>query len=218
MRNDLRAVARLAAAASAALAIATASAAAQDPAVERGRAIANTWCAECHAIGQGEQDSALAGAPSFRSLGATGRYDAKALARALLRPHPVMPDFPITRRDMAAIAAYLEWAAKQDQGAADPVSPRSAPATPSEAALARGETIVAAACADCHAIAGTGPSPVADAPPFSTLSQNYPVHYLEEALAEGIVVNHPEVDMPEFVFQPDEITAIIAFLESVQAP
>jgi mono/diheme cytochrome c family protein len=218
MPHDLQAAARLAAAAGAVLAIATASAAAQDPAVERGRDLAATWCSSCHAIGAGTQDSALAGAPSFRSLGASGQYDVDALSAALLRPHPVMPDFPVTRRDLSAIAAYLDWVAQQEQGALDPaLSTEAASAAPSRATVAEGERIVAGACADCHAIAGPGPSPVADAPPFSTLSRNYPVRYLEEALAEGIVVNHPEVNMPEFVFQPDEIAAIIAYLESVQA-
>jgi hypothetical protein len=33
-------------------------------------------------------------------------------------------------------------------------------------------------------------------------------------LAEGIVSGHP--DMPEFVFQPDEITAILGYLDSLK--
>jgi hypothetical protein len=44
--------------------------------------------------------------------------------------------------------------------------------------------------------------------------KRYPVEYLAEALAEGIVSGHP--DMPEFVFQPDEINAILAYLDSLK--
>jgi cytochrome c len=38
---------------------------------------------------------------------------------------------------------------------------------------------------------------------------------LEEALAEGIVSGHPA--MPEFVFEPDDVSAIIAYIQSLQA-
>ena len=37
---------------------------------------------------------------------------------------------------------------------------------------------------------------------------------LAEALAEGISTGHP--DMPEFVFEADEVGAIIQYLESIQ--
>jgi mono/diheme cytochrome c family protein len=42
----------------------------------------------------------------------------------------------------------------------------------------------------------------------------YPPESLAEALAEGIVSGHP--DMPEFVFKPPEIEAIIAYLDSLK--
>jgi mono/diheme cytochrome c family protein len=211
--------ARLALAAGGALLAAATAAQAQGALVEQGRSIAQTWCVSCHAIGSGEQSSALVGAPSFRSLGLSENYDEEALAAALLRPHPVMPEMPLTRQDLRAIAAYLDWLAEEERSAAPTpeaiVTLAGSQTVP--AAVERGRAIVAGACADCHAIAGPGPSPVADAPAFSTLSQNYPVAHLEEALAEGILVGHPEVEMPEFVFEPDEIGAIIAYLESVQA-
>jgi hypothetical protein len=37
---------------------------------------------------------------------------------------------------------------------------------------------------------------------------------LAESLAAGISVGHP--DMPEFVFEPDDIAAILAYLNSIQ--
>ena len=71
-------------------------------------------------------------------------------------------------------------------------------------------------CARCHAVA-SGPSPVADAPAFSGLARKWPIEYLAEALAEGIVTSHRhDVEMPEFVFSPEEIDDLLAYLESVQ--
>ena len=60
----------------------------------------------------------------------------------------------------------------------------------------------------------SGDSPNPDAPPFRTLSSKYPVSDLAESLAEGIVSGHPE--MPIFVFMPNDVDAIIAYLESIQ--
>jgi mono/diheme cytochrome c family protein len=81
--------------------------------------------------------------------------------------------------------------------------------------VAQGHAIAEADCARCHAIGPTGDSQLPIAPAFRTLSERYPVKDLEEALAEGIVSGHPE--MPEFEFQPEEIDALIAYLQSVQA-
>jgi len=78
----------------------------------------------------------------------------------------------------------------------------------------KGEVIVRQNCSRCHAVGLDGVSPNPDAPPFRTLSSNYPVEDLAESLAEGIVSGHP--DMPIFVFGPRDVDAIIAYLESIQ--
>ena len=78
----------------------------------------------------------------------------------------------------------------------------------------RGEESLSANCARCHAIGRTGASPHPAAPPFRSLSHKYPIEGLAEALAEGLSVGHP--DMPEFVFEPDDIAAILAYLNSIQ--
>lgn len=87
---------------------------------------------------------------------------------------------------------------------------------PAAAEVETGRSIAERLCAGCHAVEGPGPSPVADAPPFAILHQRWPVAHLAEALAEGIVVGHGSVTMPEFVLQPDEIDDLIAFLESLE--
>lgn len=79
----------------------------------------------------------------------------------------------------------------------------------------RGESLVTANCAECHAVLRTGDSPNAKAPPFRTLGQRYKLDDLQEALAEGIVVGHGGADMPHFVFEPPEIDDIIAYLKQI---
>jgi mono/diheme cytochrome c family protein len=88
------------------------------------------------------------------------------------------------------------------------------PAQAQDAQLQRGEALLTRDCARCHAVGRTGPSPRADAPAFRTLGTRYPIDSLEEALGEGIVSGHP--DMPEFEFDAPDVSAIIAYLKSIQ--
>ncbi len=69
-------------------------------------------------------------------------------------------------------------------------------------------------CARCHAVTKEGTSSHAEAPPFTEVVKRYPPATLAEALAEGIATGHR--DMPEFVFSPDEIGDLIAYLEALQ--
>ena len=82
--------------------------------------------------------------------------------------------------------------------------------------IARGRAIVEANCARCHAIGMDDTSHHEEAPPFRVVVTRYPPENLAEALAEGIVSGHP--DMPEFVFQPPEIDAILAYLDTLVPP
>jgi cytochrome c len=91
----------------------------------------------------------------------------------------------------------------------------SAPAAAAEKDLTdKGEVLVRKDCSRCHAVGLEGESPNPEAPPFRTLSNNYPIEDLAESLAEGIVSGHPE--MPIFIFGPRDVDAIIAYLESIQ--
>lgn len=90
-------------------------------------------------------------------------------------------------------------------------------ATPPSALTAReerGRQIAEQNCSVCHAIGAQGESPAPEAPPFRTLSANYRVSNLEEALAEGISVGHPA--MPQFQFEPDDVDALISYLQTIQ--
>lgn len=77
----------------------------------------------------------------------------------------------------------------------------------------RGERLALTRCASCHAVGPAEDSPLPAAPPFRELGERYPVRYLEEALAEGIVTAHPA--MPSFAFSAEEAADMVAYLESL---
>lgn len=79
--------------------------------------------------------------------------------------------------------------------------------------LDRGRVMAERECAGCHAVDRTGQSPHAKAPPFRELPKRYPVEHLAESLVEGIVVGHG--DMPEFLFEPDDVEALLAYIASL---
>ena len=80
-------------------------------------------------------------------------------------------------------------------------------------AVQAGRTIAEENCAECHGIGRLDESPLEQAPPFRRLNVRYPAEYLAEAFAQGIVIGH--ADMPAFVFDQGQITALIAYLKSL---
>ncbi len=91
-------------------------------------------------------------------------------------------------------------------------------ATPSAGSYnpeAHGRALAEAHCGACHATGRVGASTAPEAPPFRALSRNYRVDMLQEALAEGISVGHPA--MPQFQFAPEDVDALIAYLQSIQS-
>ncbi len=85
-----------------------------------------------------------------------------------------------------------------------------------ETEAGRGFDLLRANCARCHAIDETSTSPNEKAPPFRNVVAKYDPAALEEALAEGIVTGHN--DMPDFAFEPGDVTAIITYLDTLKAP
>lgn len=75
----------------------------------RGRAIAETKCARCHAIGA-EGESPVALAPPFRVLPQRYPVDhlAEALAEGIVVGHPMMPEFTFDPPEIYALLTYIE--------------------------------------------------------------------------------------------------------------
>jgi mono/diheme cytochrome c family protein len=90
----------------------------------------------------------------------------------------------------------------------------SEPAAPADPVAAEGRFLAEVHCSACHAIGRNDGSKHPEAPRLRDLSKHYPVAALEESLAEGIVVGHP--DMPEFRFRPEDVAALIRYLETIQ--
>ena len=78
----------------------------------------------------------------------------------------------------------------------------------------RGHALAQDKCGSCHGVEAFGESPLAEAPTLRALAVKWPLEYLEEALAEGIVTGHE--DMPVFVFEPEQIADLLAFLRSLK--
>lgn len=96
----------------------------------------------------------------------------------------------------------------------EPDMPVAAPYPTDATTLAEGQEMAEIMCGLCHATGTSDPSPMADAPAFRDISKLYPVEYLEESLAEGIVAGHDQ--MPEIEFSPEEIDAFLGYLISIQ--
>lgn len=139
-----------------------------------------------------------------------------------LSPSPALLAYMITRP--IAVDEYLVWSISEGGkqfASAMPAFKESLSARKSGKSLrtrarfpsdtaAMGRTIIKTNCARCHAIGKHDTSHHEKAPPFRLIVTRYPPDDLSEALAEGIMSGHP--DMPEFVFQPAEIEAIVAYL------
>src|SRR5690606_19296846 len=79
----------------------------------------------------------------------------------------------------------------------------------------RGGQVAEMTCSPCHAIGARDESKHPQAPPMRDLSKRYPLDALEEAFVEGIYSGHP--DMPEFKATSDQVTALLAYLDTIQS-
>ena len=82
--------------------------------------------------------------------------------------------------------------------------------------LKRGRAIAQQNCGRCHAVGAKGESANPKSPPFRFLARKYPLNNLEEALAEGIVVGHEGLEMPQFRLSAAQIEALLDYLASIQ--
>jgi cytochrome c len=184
--------------------LAASPALAQDEAAQiaEGKRLAGINCARCHNI-EAEGESPLTDAPPFREIAAN--YDMMELVDGFMEGlavrHPLMPDWDVTEPQATELAAFVLSLGKGPKTASDPTT--------------QGYNLLRSNCARCHAIDEASLSPEPRAPAFREVVKKYDPAALEEALAEGIVTGHEK--MPEFAFEPEEVTAIVAYLGTLKA-
>ena len=72
---------------------------------EEGQRLAVQWCAGCHDVA-GSTTSDMA--PGFRQVANDPEISPERLRAWLSSPHPVMPDFGLSRLEIESLVAYLE--------------------------------------------------------------------------------------------------------------
>jgi mono/diheme cytochrome c family protein len=76
--------------------------------VANGRALAMTWCANCHLVAPPTANTTAAGdVPTFASVARRLPTDADLLAAFIANPHPPMPNLNLSRQDIKDLLAYI---------------------------------------------------------------------------------------------------------------
>lgn len=181
----------------------TSPAMADEASIAEGKRLSGINCTRCHNI-EAAGESPLTDAPPFREL--AKNYAPEELTDGFMEGlavrHPLMPDWEVTQPQAESLTDFI-MSLKSDQAKTE------------ENPILVGHELLRENCARCHAIDAAGQSADAKAPPFRDVVKKYKPDALEEALAEGIVTGHNE--MPEFTFEPEQISAIIAYLDSLKA-
>ena len=86
----------------------------------------------------------------------------------------------------------------------------SSSASAEESTLAKGQRLIEVNCTRCHAVAETGDSPFAPAPPFREVAKNYTQDELVDGFMEGLAVRHPA--MPDWDMTVDQAEAISIYI------
>jgi mono/diheme cytochrome c family protein len=76
-----------------------------DPAL--GRQVAVIHCRSCHLVSHDDRGPVPDGVPSFVAIAARDGATEAGIRAAILGPHPVMPDPPITSQQTDDVAAYI---------------------------------------------------------------------------------------------------------------
>lgn len=71
-----------------------------------GKVLAEKWCASCHLVSP-DQAKASADAPPFAWIANRSDDKIDRLAFFLLDPHPVMPNFDLSRDQITDLVAYI---------------------------------------------------------------------------------------------------------------
>ncbi len=72
-----------------------------------GHELAMRWCSSCHVVDPAQQRQGIDAVPTFASVAAMSSTTATSLLVFLSTPHTPMPDFKLTRDDIANVSAYI---------------------------------------------------------------------------------------------------------------
>ena len=73
----------------------------------KGEALAQSVCAQCHAVGKGEMNSPNPKAPTFTTVASTRGMTEMALRVWLQSPHPTMPSLMLDADAKDDVIAYI---------------------------------------------------------------------------------------------------------------
>ncbi len=85
-----------------------APAAAQPVDLARGRALAETWCINCHVIDRDQTKAVPAGPPPFPALADDPAATPERLASFMRMPHPPMPNMSLTNNEVNDLVGYIQ--------------------------------------------------------------------------------------------------------------
>lgn len=73
---------------------------------DNGKTLARQWCASCHLVTP-DQERTNADAPPFMTIAGRSDKELDRLSTFLVDPHPKMPNFNLSRQEIADIVAYI---------------------------------------------------------------------------------------------------------------
>jgi mono/diheme cytochrome c family protein len=74
---------------------------------ERGKALAERWCASCHVVTAGAKSGSANGLPSFQALATDPKVTEGTLRAAMTTQHGRMPDLSLGKRQQDDLVAYI---------------------------------------------------------------------------------------------------------------
>ncbi len=72
-----------------------------------GHELAVRWCSSCHVVDPGQQRQGSDVVPTFAAIAAMKSTTAASLQVFLATPHGRMPDYTLSRDDIANVSAYI---------------------------------------------------------------------------------------------------------------
>jgi mono/diheme cytochrome c family protein len=86
------------------------------PDAGHGRQLASSLCSNCHLVGDPEQQQANVDIPSFQEIANKAGQSAGAIMAHILLPKHPMPVIPLTKSELADLAAYILSLREEEKG------------------------------------------------------------------------------------------------------